>query len=153
MSRSATRAASSAPSAWTETKACTAWSTFSIRSRQAWVSSTGETARDLTALAASANDRQGHSAALISRLPGVDVKAEDRLDVVGQVQITKRLDVLHHPLEDRRDLLEIRFWQRVAGQFGHVLERRQRHQYHPLVVWAPSISSSTSVRRSRSTRL
>src|SRR4029450_3555829 len=52
MSRSATRAASSAPSAWTETKACTARSTFSIRSRQAWVSSTGETARDSTALPA-----------------------------------------------------------------------------------------------------
>src|SRR5260370_2408217 len=128
MSRSATRGGSSAPSAWTETKACTARSTFSIRSRQAWVNSTGETARDSTALAASVKDRQGHSAALISRLPGVDVKAEDRLDVVGHVQITELLDVLHHPLEGRRDLLEIRFWQRVASQFGHALAPRQRHQ-------------------------
>src|SRR5882724_358288 len=141
MSRSAARAASSALSASTETKACTARSTFSIRSRQTRVSSTGETARDSTALAASARDRHGHSAALISRLPRVDVKAEDRLDVVGQVQITELLDVLHHSLEDRRDLLEIGFWQRVTGQFGHGLERRQRHQYHPLVVLAPSISS------------
>src|SRR4030095_9549962 len=138
MPPSPTRAASSAPSAWTETKACTARSTFSIRSRQAWVSSTGETARDSTALAASARDLQGHSAALISRLPGVDVKAEDRLHVVGEVQITEPLDVLHHPFEDRRDLLEIRFWQRVAGQFAHVLERRERHQYHPLGVLAPT---------------
>ena len=69
------------------------------------------------------------------------MKAEDRLDIVGHVQITEPLDVLHHPFEDRRDLREIRFWQRVAGQFGDVLERRQRHQYHPLVVLAPSISS------------
>src|SRR6266508_3775826 len=86
ISRSAARAASSAASVSTDTKAWTTGSTRWMRSRQARVNSTGETDRVRTACAASARDRQGQSvgAAAISDLlvPRLDAEDGDRLDVV-----------------------------------------------------------------------
>src|SRR5262245_64076059 len=91
-----------APAASTDAKAWITPSTRSMRSRQACVSSTGETSLRSIAGATSASDRQGQSAGGdvdIRLRPGLDAELEDRLDVVGQVQVPKLLDVLHHPVE------------------------------------------------------
>src|SRR5262245_62144269 len=123
ISRSAAWAARKAPSASTDAKARTTGSTRSIRARQARVSSTGETAPVRTACAAWASDDHGQSGEAIGSVPGLDAKGEDRLHLVGQIEIPELLDVLHHPVEDGGHLDEVSLGERVPGEFDHRAER------------------------------
>src|SRR5215475_361263 len=130
ISRCAASAASSARLASVDTNAWMTGLTRSIRSRQARVSSTGDTPPRPSSRATSASDRHGQSegngiAGLLH--PGLDAKREDRLDVVRQLEVPELLDVLHHPVQDQGNLLEIGGGQRVAGEIGDRLEWRERH--------------------------
>src|SRR5215467_13058848 len=130
ISRCAASAAWSARLASVDTNAWMTGLTRSIRSRQARVSSTGDTPPRLISRATSASDRHGQSEDDgIARLlqPGLDAKCEDRLDVVGQLEVPELLDVLHHAVQDHGNLLEIGGGQRVAGEIGDRLEWWERH--------------------------